>query len=150
MYQTIGSLITVLSACPPAARVYIDNRPPVALSSYRGYYDQLAIEREGTGYAQTALGVPGNPFDINMAGIGRYTPGSHQVSIREDATVAELLLALRLADGATFEGYKGGQYLMDQETNLWVSEYGCVESLRISSLEDLGDRVDLWTTPVEW
>jgi hypothetical protein len=31
---------------------------------------------------------------------------------------------LRAANGATFHGYKGGEYEMDDDTPLWVANHG--------------------------
>ena len=38
--------------------------------------------------------------------------------------VSDMLANARAAIGRTFEGYKGGDYLMDADTLLWVSPYG--------------------------
>lgn len=152
-YSTIGSLRDALASADPNALVFIDNRPPTALSSYRGYYDQLAIERSGREHDQhkkTALDQPGEPFEMNMAGCGTYSPGHGEVTIKQPATVGELVKALDLADGATFEGYKGGQFPMDSGSELWVSEYGNCDSLRVSGMESLPGRVDLVTTEADW
>ena len=40
------------------------------------------------------------------------------------ATVAEMLEHARAANGATYSGYKGGEYRMDLDTNCNVAEYG--------------------------
>lgn len=149
-YGTLGSLRDALSVLDPAAAVYIDNRPPTALSSYRGYYDHLAIERDGSRNARTELDGRGDPFDLNMAGYGTYYPGNGEVSIKADPTVGDLIEALDLADGEVFEGYKGGQYTMRASTDLWVSENGAVERLRIVAVEVLVGRVDLVTREEEW
>lgn len=143
---TIHELIDRLTDCEQDAEVFIDNRRPTALSSYRGYCDNLAIERmEGVEHAETALDELGEPFELNMAGYGTYTPGHGEVTIKHPATVAELRKALTLAIDAEFEGYKGGQFLMDPDTELWVSQYGSSDGLRIVGVERLPGRVDLLT-----
>lgn len=149
-YTTIGALRAALSDLDQQAEVFIDNRRPTALSSYRGYYDHLAIERGEADHAETVLDEPGDPFDINLPGWGTYTPGSSEVRIKQPATVGELAKALDLADGATFEGYKGGQFEMDGGSDLWVSQYGNCDRLRVSGVESLPGRVDLLTTEEEW
>ena len=151
--NTIGALIDALSILDPDAQVFIDNRQPTALSSYRGYYDHLAIERsprEHDQHAETALDELGKPFELNMAGYGTYTPGHGEVKIKQPATVAELVKALHLSIGEHFEGYKGGQFAMSSGTDLWVSEYGNCDSLRVAGVESLPGRVDLVTTEVDW
>lgn len=42
----------------------------------------------------------------------------------EPPTVASLLQLAEAADGAVFEGYKGGRYTMDQFTPVWAADYG--------------------------
>lgn len=38
--------------------------------------------------------------------------------------VRDVLRAAQKAVGATFQGYKGGDYVMDEDTPLWASDYG--------------------------
>lgn len=42
----------------------------------------------------------------------------------ENITIGEMLAAARSALGATFEGYKGGDYTMDERTECWIAHYG--------------------------
>lgn len=149
-YTTIGGLRDALKALDPTAEVYIDNRRPTALSSYRGYYDHLAIERFDVRHERTELDGRGAPFELNMAGYGIYEPGNGEVRIKADPTVADLIEALGLADGEVFEGYKGGQFEMHSRTDLWVSEHGDCDRLRIVGIESLPGRVDLVTREEEW
>lgn len=131
-YRTLSDLQTALEFLPQNLPVFIDNRPPTALSSYRGYYDHLAIERDGSSSEATELREP------------------NEVAIKSAPTVGDLVEALDLADGATLVGYKGGDYSMGPWTDLWVSEYGRAESLRVIAVEALPDRVDLLTEEVDW
>lgn len=39
-------------------------------------------------------------------------------------TAGELLVECRAALGATFEGYKGGDFIMESNTPLWSASYG--------------------------
>lgn len=59
-----------------------------------------------------------------------YTTGS-------PVTVDHLLTLCRDADGATHEGYKGGEYKMDKDTPVWVAEdYGdCSEVMLVDVVE---------------
>jgi hypothetical protein len=43
----------------------------------------------------------------------------------EPVTVERLLVGAENCIGRTFEGYKGGDFLMDAETPLWLAPYGC-------------------------
>lgn len=38
--------------------------------------------------------------------------------------IGDMLAAARTALGATFEGYKGGDYLMTEHTSCWIARYG--------------------------
>lgn len=148
---SIGGLRGALSPLDQTAAVYIDNRPPTALSSYRGFYDHLAIERDDRAqHERTELSGRGEGFDLNMAGYGYYQPGHSEVRIKADPTVADLIAALDLAVGEAFEGYKGGQFYMGNGTDLWVSEYGSTDRLRVVAIEELPDRIDLLTREEEW
>lgn len=44
----------------------------------------------------------------------------------EPRSVASLLEEARTANGKTFEGYKGGDFTMSDDTPLWFAEYGCL------------------------
>jgi hypothetical protein len=88
---TLGTLIAALEKTPADARV-ANLRDA---HSYRGYYRDLAFERNsGT------------------------------------RSAAELLVECEAAMGKVFEGYKGGNYVMDARTLLWVAHWGdCGEML---------------------
>lgn len=42
----------------------------------------------------------------------------------EPTTAAELLAVLKRALGATYEGYKGGDFVMGEDTPLWCASWG--------------------------
>lgn len=44
-----------------------------------------------------------------------------------NVTVASMLAHATSALGKTFQGYKGGDYVMDEHTLCHVAEYGCAE-----------------------
>lgn len=83
--MTLGELIAALEAMPAGAEVANLREA----HSYRGYYSDLAFERD--------LGT---------------RPAS------------KLLSECKAALGNTFCGYKGGDYVMDAETPVWVAYYG--------------------------
>ena len=61
-----------------------------------------------------------------------------QIALRPSAQAVSaglLLTRAKTAVGATFEGYKGGDFVMSEDTRLWVSEHGCCESLRPMAVE---------------
>lgn len=148
---TIGGLRDALAKFPSDLPIFIDKRHPTALSSYRGFYNDLAIERSGNNITQDETVLDERPEPLDLPFSGHYWPGCAEVRIKQPATVGELVKALNLAIGATFEGYKGGQYTMHAGTDLWVSEYGHVDDLRIVSiLEAAPDHIDLRTEEQRW
>jgi hypothetical protein len=42
----------------------------------------------------------------------------------KNVTVAAMLADAKRSLGATFEGYKGGEYTMEEYTDCWLCEYG--------------------------
>lgn len=125
--QSLGELMTSLRSMPQDALVTVgENGPqPAGLSSYRGYYERLGIEttRYDREY-KTEVRGGGDGFDGSAHGLGWYQPGASGVEIAEPVTVGEFLKALELADGETFEGYKGGQFQMDRGTLMHVADHG--------------------------
>jgi hypothetical protein len=48
----------------------------------------------------------------------------------EDTTVGAMLAAAKRALGATFQGWKGGDYVMQEHTDCWLARKGkCGESI---------------------
>lgn len=43
---------------------------------------------------------------------------------KENITIAEMLMAVKGALDKTFEGYKGGDFIMNKYTDCWISHYG--------------------------
>ena len=96
--MTLGGLTAALKALAfdEDAKVQFDfcNYVPSHLGSYRGFYEDLAI-----GYCEEA--------------------GSDK-----DMLVSNFLKMLEEANGKTFQGYKGGDFGMGENTRLWVANYG--------------------------
>lgn len=61
----------------------------------------------------------------------------------EITTVGKLLKQCENALGKTYQGYKGGDFLMDKDTPLWVSHYGNNSGIAIVDLQKdtLGKKV---------
>lgn len=53
-------------------------------------------------------------------------------------TVKKFLEKCKAAVGAEFEGYKGGEYLMTEETPIWLSGYGECSDLQLIDISDDG------------
>lgn len=94
--MTLGDLIGKLRECKQDAPVYFDFGyfAPDGIDSYRGYYDQLAL-----GYKEYFW---------------------HETK----PTAASLLAECEAAVGRVFTGYKGGEFIMDERTRVWVSRWG--------------------------
>ncbi|WP_104662820.1 hypothetical protein [Ensifer adhaerens] len=64
-------------------------------------------------------------------------------------TAGELLKEARDAIGNTFEGYKGGDFTMHDETPLWASAYGSASGIAIMGMTRVGDRYVLTTKQID-
>lgn len=56
----------------------------------------------------------------------------------EKITAGEFLKMLKDSLGKTFGGYKGGDFVMDEDTPLWFSPYGCTGRAIIALSVDKG------------
>lgn len=68
---------------------------------------------------------------------------------------AKLLKELKEAIGKTFEGYKGGDYVMGKNTPLWAANYGtslawCGDSRGIIGIEEREDFISITTEKMEY
>ena len=88
-------------------------------------------------------GAPGKPGSYR----GYYSDLA--LSHGELDTVSKLLSELRRALGATFTGYKGGDFFMDEKTPLWVSEYGEVSGVAVMGLAAPHDTLLLITRKID-
>ncbi len=86
------------------------------LRSYRGYYDHLAF-------------------------------GFREATMDKPAMTAEELLKLMVEEtlGKTFQGYKGGDYVMDENTKLWVANWGDCHSTAVDRMTDEGIAIIIHT-----
>lgn len=63
--------------------------------------------------------------------VGLVDPHSYRGYYRDlafkpgESTAGAVLEAARAALGATFQGYKGGDFVMGESTPMWVAPYGC-------------------------
>jgi hypothetical protein len=98
-----------------------DGRGISGIESYRGYYSDLAL-------------VP------SETPIGARQP---------EYTVENLLDGLKNAVGEKFTGYKGGEFVMQNHTPVWVSEYGEASGLAVKGVEVRDDKVVILTEQVD-
>lgn len=115
---TLGRLIAGLKQFDADNSLVLDfcDFVPGSLDSYRGYYDQLAVEPVNSG----------------------------------DTTVGQFLAKCEAAVGKTFTGYKGGDYTMDEDTRVWVSEYGRAHNTAVVGVRQVGVRVVIDTAYLDW
>lgn len=109
---TLGGLIAELERMPRDADVQFDfcYLRPTKVDSYRGYYDHLAL-----GWSDKSDG-------------DRHWP-----------PVSKVLAELKAAVGATFAGWKGGEYTMSENTPVWVANPGQTGGTGIVGVEREGE-----------
>lgn len=66
-----------------------------------------------------------------------------------DCTVADVLKWLEDANGQTFYGYKGGEYMMDSDTVVWVANHNESGGTAIVDVVDDSWRIVLKTAMVD-
>jgi hypothetical protein len=96
---------------------------PTGVSSWRGSYCELAIEFDFVGY-----------------GFGDYTPKD-----KKEPTVSEFLAMMKKSMGATYTGWKGGDFVMGKTTPLWVANPGNSGETALIDILDEGYSVKLIT-----
>ena len=88
--------------------------------------------------------APGNPESYR----GYYSDLAFEPS-SDPVSAADLLAICRGALGQTFEGYKGGDFVMSDDTPLWLSDYGIASGIAIMDVIDNGDSVLLATKQID-
>lgn len=58
-------------------------------------------------------------------------------------TVAEFLELTKVAIGATYAGYKGGNFTMSKNTPVWISHYGEASGWCVSAITELDTYVEI-------
>ena len=114
---TLGDLIDSLKQCKSDAMVFFDfgELVPYAFNSYRGYYEDLALDFKEYGYEG------GNP------------------------TAEEFLKLCEEQVGSIHTGWKGGEYTMDRDTSIWVAHTGDSTHTMLSGVMNDDYRVYLIT-----
>lgn len=129
-HLTLGELIDVLEKCEDkkvTVLVQCIGEPNTELAicnvvnSYRGYYSDLAIEFYNVQYSTKE---------------------------RDIVTVGDILKTLKDALHETFEGYKGGEYVMEEDTPLWLGYYGESSGLAILGVETTKHGVTLFVKDI--
>lgn len=98
---------------------------PTQLDSWRGSYDEIALGYKLSGY------------DNN---------GEHFANTKAD----KLLEHLKSAIGKEYEGYKGGDFTMDENTPVWVANYGHSGNTGVVGVLDSGYKLVIITAYCEY
>lgn len=64
-------------------------------------------------------------------------------------SAGDLLAKLRASDGATFKGYKGGEFRMDRTTPVWVANHGKSHGVAVVGIEVQSWRVVIRTALID-
>lgn len=105
--MTLGDFIHELKQQNPAALILTDGNEQVGgFSSYRGFYEQIAL-------------VPVSKFQ------GEFLGGMKPLQ-----TVGDVLAEANAAIFKKFQGYKGGEYVMRAHTELWFAHEGSASGWR--------------------
>ena len=68
---------------------------------------------------------------------------------QDAATVGEVLAQLEKIHNTELEGYKGGEYMMGDDTPIWRSEYGSASSIAWMDFVDTPDAVLIVTKQID-
>ena len=89
------------------------------------------------------------PFGLVPTNFGSYRGYYDELSLNYDTeghcTVESLLNAAKCCIGKAFYGYKGGVFVMDESTPIWISNYGKVTDQKLDLIDVEGWAVYLLT-----
>jgi hypothetical protein len=112
--MTLGQLIEQLEKMNPESGVICSTDTSMVFTtfdSYRGYYDDLAL-----GYIAKDYYEENKDDEIH--------------------TVKDFLEEAKRCLGKTFYGWKGGKFIMDKDTPLWVANNGHTSNFVIDHIEE--------------
>ena len=114
----LGEIILKLEAVKnKKLPLFIDlmDKRPMGIDSWRGDYGELSIQTEDFGQYNTGIVKEKTPYG-----------DMHEMKIIgcENPTTAEWIGVLKEAVGKMFVGFKGGDFLMSEDTPVYLAEYG--------------------------
>lgn len=132
---SLGELIEKIEECgliscngkdePKTVEYDFGTAIPTTLDSWRGSYSELALGYKLTGY------------DNNDDHFGKIT-------------AEDLLKELQSAIGKEYTGWKGGEFIMDEDTPIWVANPGDSGNTGIVDVMDQGYKIVLITAYCEY
>lgn len=113
--MSVGEVIAKLRSCKEDADVYFDfcGTKPTGTASYRGYYEDLAIDWTD----REAIGLK----------------------------CGQLLQCFEQANNKDQSGYKGGWYTVNNDTAVWVANWGECDGTAVISIENDDYRIIIHT-----
>lgn len=131
---TLGQIIEKLENCgftygqknePKEVCYDFGTAIPTTLNSWRGSYSELALGYKLSGY-------------------------DNKEEHFAQTTAEELLTELKSAIGKEFTGWKGGEFIMDEDTPVWVANGGDSGNTGIIDVVDDGWRIIIMTAYCEY
>ncbi len=128
----------------------VDTLNAASMNTRAGYHLTLgaaiqALEEIAPSTPAT-LSVVGTPGKVRSYR-GYYSDLAFEPEL-EPVSVGEVLADLKAALGATFEGYKGGDFVMGPQTPLWVSEWGLCSDTAVIDIQVIDGRAVFITKQV--
>lgn len=117
---SLGALIKAVESC---------SQPDAEVSYDLGYMKPYAIDSWRGSYSELALSYEGGKDGLNRD---------------------QFIDLLRAAVGKQYYGYKGGYFLMTEDTPVWVSNYGEACDTAVTGVKDCGYRIVLLTSFMDY
>lgn len=115
---------------------FVDALSEAGRDTRSGYHLTLGVAIKTLGEiapsTSATLNIVGTPGRVRSYR-GYYSDLAFEQELKP-VTVGEVLADLKAALGKTFEGYKGGDFLMGENTPLWVSSWGSSSGLAVVDL----------------
>lgn len=89
--------------------------------------------------------------DVPVGALASYRGYYEQLALgtaNTEPTVAAVLEDARAADGGTFQGYKGGDFVMGRHTAVWADNIGDYSSVAITGARLVNGVVELTTMSI--
>lgn len=130
---SLGDLHRSFANLPKAMPVsFSDGKIPCSINSYRGFYDQLAID---------SCSID------RWKGWNCCECGKKRFRKMNAGNFAQVLGETKYK---YFSGYKGGSYLMTDKTPVWYASYGSASDLMVIGVSVIDNVAVISTEKYEW